>query len=80
MFLADQRAEGGRIVFGRSANKAFSTFFEAVDEFVKDRPFDIDALGAEANLTTIGENRAHGAFDSFIQITIGKNDRGVLTA
>ncbi len=80
VLLADQRAEVGRRVLRTAELQAFRARLQARDERVEDRPLDIDALGAEADLAAIGEARAHHALDRLVEIGVGEDERRVLAA
>ena len=80
MLLADQRAQWWRGLPDGRARSAFGPCLQARDEGVEDRPLDIDALGAQADLAAIGEDRAHGPLDRLVEIAIGEDERRILAA
>src|SRR5208282_2334912 len=80
VFQADQRAEGRRRIFGPAELERLGADLHPRDEFVEDRPLDIDALGAEADLAAIGETRAQRALDRLVEIGVGEDERRVLAA
>ena len=80
MLLADQRAEVGRRVFRAAELQALGAGLQPGDERVEDRPLDIDALGAEADLAAVGEARAHRALDRLVEIGVGEDERRILAA
>ncbi len=80
MLLADQRAEVGRGILRTAELQGFRAGLQTLDERVEDRTLNVDALGAEADLSAIGEARAHHALDRLVEIGVGEHERGILAA
>ena len=65
---------------GSPSFNLLAVVFNRSDETLEDRPLDIDAFGAQADLAAIGEDRAHRALDRLVKIAVGEHDGGVLAA
>ena len=78
--MTDQRTHLGVRIFGAAQFHGLGLFLQGGDEFVENRPFDINALRAQADLAAIRKDGPHGAFDRRVEIGIREYDRGVLAA
>nr|ART40488.1 K624 [uncultured bacterium] len=77
----DQRAQrGGRI--GRIAHlhRAADALDQLVQKRLVQRALHVDARTAQAHLALIGEGRAHGRFDTGVEVCVGKDQVRVLAA
>ena len=78
MLFADQRSQIRHGIVWRSDFQCLSSGFQTMYEIIEDRPLHIDALGRQALLAAIGEDRADRPFDSLVHIAVGKHDSRIL--
>ncbi len=80
MLLRDERAHVGVLLLREAEHQGFRPGFQRSDEAIEDRPLDVHALGREAHLPGIGEDRVRHSGDRCVEVAIGEDDAGILAA